>query len=374
MDVFSGIVGHDIPKQFFRNFLNNPHSIPHALLLTGPPGVGKFTLAFQFARSFNCLKDGTTDCDCLHCHQVNLGTFSDVFVSSSESEIKADQMRELVSVVQITPRASSHRFVIIDGFDRVNETASNIFLKTLEEPPEHLVFLLSTAKPEALLPTIYSRCIPIEFRPEQPSEVVKALESIFPETDNTLMERVSSTGCFGMAAREVHADLMLNSLKEKKGVEEPYGLLLQAFVDGLLDTSTGEFAHHLKGALQTLINSIEGRWRLMQLLPKGLDIDGLKQFVKGQLPEFNPVNFLIEGDDKARKLGEYDKGRYLLRDLTQELYSRFTKLKSQNGKGMEKLLQYLDLTREVGIDLDGNRNIELSFEKLLVGQKVPSTR
>ena len=367
MDLFDGILGHEIPKQFFANFISNPGVIPHALLLTGPEGVGKFALAFTFAKSFNCLESAKYGCECLHCRQVNMGTFSDVLISSSTSEIKAEQMRRLIGEVRITPRASTRRLVIMDDFERVNETAANIFLKTLEEPPEHLVFLLCTSRPDALLPTIQSRCIPIEFRTGNPSEIAAALRMVFPQAAGDLVEAIALTGCFGAAAREIHADFLLESKGEEKAGEEPYTLLLQAFVDKMLSTPDGEFAFHLKGILHTLISAVEGRWHLKQALPKGLDLKGLIQYRAGKLPLFSPVNYLIEDGDKSRKLGEYDKGRYLLRDLTRELYSRLTRLSTGNTELRKKLLQYLNLVRDIGADLEGNRNIELSFEKLLIG-------
>ena len=367
MSLFDGISGHTIPKQFFANFISDPDIMPHALLLTGPEGVGKFALGFGFARRFNCLGEGKPDCGCLHCRQVNMGTFSDVLVSSSTQEIKAEQMRRLIGEVRITPRISSRRLVIIDDFERVNETAANIFLKTLEEPPEHLIFLLCTSRPDSLLPTIQSRCIPIEFRAGSPSEVAAALRSIFPEADSTLVDRLALTGCFGAAARDIYADLLLEQKEDSKANEEPYTLLLQAFVDKILTTPDGEFAFSLKSILQSLIGAVEGRQNLRQTLPKGLDLRGLKQFRTGSMSAFTPINYLTEDGDKGRKLGEYDKGRHLLRDITRELYSRLVHLGPSDGGKRGKLLQYLNIVRDIGADLEGNRNIELSFERLLIG-------
>jgi hypothetical protein len=374
MAILDGIVGHDIPKQFFRNFLSDPGTMPHALLLTGPPGVGKFALAFEFARAFNCLERGGDKCACRHCRQVGLGTFSDIFIASPESEVKAEHIRRLIGEAVITPRVSSRRLVILDNFDRVNETGANIFLKTLEEPPEHLVFLLCTAKPDALLPTILSRCIPIELRPGHPLEIAKVVKSLFPESHPALIERTSATGCFGAAARELYAEYLSSNAAVNTGEGEPYGLLIQAFIDGLLKARTGDFAYHLKGPFQTLLGSVETRWGLRQMLPKGLDIAGLRKFLDGQYGDFNPVNYLTDELGRGGKLGEYDKGRILLGDLTRELYSRLLKARSDNGDTGdigEKILLYLDVIRHIGYDLNGNRNIELSFEKLLVSVEIP---
>ena len=103
MSEFSGILGHSIPKRFFRNFLSDRDRMPHALLLAGPPGVGKFAMAFNFAKIFNCKENGEPNCLCQYCRQIRLGTYSDVLISSSMSEIKAEQMRQLTNDVVITP-------------------------------------------------------------------------------------------------------------------------------------------------------------------------------------------------------------------------------------------------------------------------------
>ncbi len=369
MTQFSGIVGLEIPKRFFDNFLSERDRMPHALLLQGPSGVGKFALSFSFARAFNCTGDGDVDCECLHCRQVNMGTFSDLLISSSMAEIKAEQMRQLTNEVVVTPRVSSHRIVIIDDFERVNETAANIFLKTLEEPPEHLRFILITSTPERLLPTIRSRCIPMDLKPTSKMDAVKALGEIYPGIDAAKIERVASTGRFGKAAREIHADLVLADKKDRDKTE-PYIQLLTVFVDGLLDIQPKDYAFYLKSPLQTLLDSVEGRWKLKQKLPKGLDMSGLKRFINGELDNFTPVNYLITGDDTG-KMREYDKARILVEDLMQMLYLLLSRTYSGDVNGLRsKLLHYIRTVRDIGRDLRGYRNIELAFEKILIGPDV----
>lgn len=309
MAIFDGILGHEIPKRFFSNFISDRDRMPHALMLTGPGGMGKFTTAFNFARIFNCLEHGESACRCLHCRQVSMGTFSDLLVSSSISEIKAEQMRQLTNEVVITPRISTHRIVIIDDFERVNETAANILLKTLEEPPAQLRFILITSRAEKLLPTICSRCIRIDFKPSGVSETRDALREVFPDASREQVDRAASSGRFGLAAREIYADITAAAGKKSKCEEEPYSALLKALVDGLMGIPPDEFAYYLKEPLQTLLGAVEGRWIHRQMLPRGLDIPGLKMFIAGKLDNFTPVNYLTEAESRQDKLREYDKAR-----------------------------------------------------------------
>jgi hypothetical protein len=375
MTIFDGILGHEIPKRFFLNFIKDRERMPHALLLTGPGGVGKFATSFTFAKAFNCTKDSTPGCDCLHCRQIAMGTFSDLLITSSLSEIKAEQMRQLTNEVVISPRVSTHRIVIIDDFERVNETAANILLKTLEEPPGHLRFILITSRPERLLATIRSRCIPVDFKTLSVSETVGSLREIFPSIKPELVDRAGATGRFGQAAREIHADIAGECMPNKKsGGDEPYTVLIKAFVDGLTEITPGDFAHYLKGPLQTLLGSVEGRWKLKQLLPKGLDIPGLKLYLSGKLDNFTPVNYLTDEKSQADKLREYEKGRLLSEDLTQELYSRIGSVAPDDTARLSRLMGHIDTVREISGNLAGYRNIELSFEKLLIGPGVSRDR
>lgn len=371
MTTYSGIVGHEIPKHFFKNFSSEFDRMPHALLLHGPSGVGKFALACTFVRAFNCLESSSPDCDCIHCRQINMGTFSDVLISSSMQEIKAGQMRQLINEVVITPRISKYRFVIIDEFDRVNETSANVFLKTLEEPPDSLRFILITSRSEKLLPTIRSRCIPMDFKTSGTTEVANALKDIFHDVDPSMIDRAASNGRFGKAAREIYADNVLFSSKDAKQ-PEPYVQLLALFVEGLLEIKPNDYAFYMKSSLTTLLEAVEGRWKLKEMLPKGLDAYGLKKFIAGELKDFTPVNYLTD-DDKPGKMREYDKARILVEDLTQMLYLQLKRSYQGESNGLRsKILHYMKTVREIGGGLRGYRNIELTFEKLLIGPDVSS--
>jgi len=301
-----------------------------------------------------------------------MGTFSDVLISSSMQEIKAGQMRQLINEVVITPRISKYRFVIIDEFDRVNETSANIFLKTLEEPPDALRFILITSRPEKLLPTIRSRCIPMDFKTSGTTEIAHALKDIFHDVGSARIDRAASNGRFGKAAREIYADNVLVSSKDAKQ-SEPYIQMLTTFVESLLETRPNDYAFYLKSSLQTLLEAVEGRWKLKEMLPKGLDVFGLKKFIAGELRDFTPVNYLTD-DDKPGKMREYDKARILVEDLTQMLYLQLRRSYTGETNVLKsKILHYMKTVREIGASLRGYRNIELTFEKLLIGPDISST-
>lgn len=145
----------------------------HAYLFAGPGRVGKATLALRLAQALNCNAAGEPPCgECSPCRRIASGSHADVFTVTVEptsegaqhTAIGVDQMREVERIVSLAPYEGRSRVVIIDPADGMTTEAQNAFLKTLEEPPPRVVFVIVSPQPEKLLPTVISRCQRIDFR------------------------------------------------------------------------------------------------------------------------------------------------------------------------------------------------------------------
>jgi len=144
----------------------------HAYLFVGPPQVGKATLALELAQALNCEGPEPPCQQCTPCRRIAAGIHADVQVVGVEvsdggvhKDIRIQQIRDIERAVSLRPFEGRCRVIIIDPADAMNEEAQNAFLKTLEEPPPDVVFVLITSRPQALRPTIRSRCQRLDLSP-----------------------------------------------------------------------------------------------------------------------------------------------------------------------------------------------------------------
>ncbi len=152
--------------------------VSHAYLFFGPESVGKKYTAIQFAKVLNCAQNLSDSCDsCFSCQKIDKEIHPDFqLIEPDGIHIKIDQIRELNKNSQLSATIGKKRIYIIDGVEKMEEAASNSFLKTLEEPNASVVFLLITANIEALFSTIISRCQLIHFNPLGVKEIKEILE------------------------------------------------------------------------------------------------------------------------------------------------------------------------------------------------------
>jgi|DewCreStandDraft_1066081.scaffolds.fasta_scaffold02486_11 DNA polymerase-3 subunit delta' len=212
-----GIIGHESAVRLLAGAIARGR-LAHAYLFGGPAQSGKRTLALAFARTLLCAQrvdqDGLSEpCGrCPHCRRILSGNHPDVRVVQPEEERQAitiDQAREVQAEAALRPYMAAWKMFIIRHMDRLrgapsHEAAANCLLKTLEEPPEHTMFVLTADDPAAVLPTVRSRCQPVTLRPVPPQQIADALlaRRIAPERAALLARLAAGRPGWALAAAE----------------------------------------------------------------------------------------------------------------------------------------------------------------------------
>jgi DNA polymerase III subunit gamma/tau len=179
---FESLVGQPHVVRALSNALEQQR-IHHAYLFTGTRGVGKTTLARIIAKSLNC-ETGVTakPCgQCVACTEIDKGRFVDLLEVDAASNTQVDAMRELLENAQYAPTSGRFKVYIIDEVHMLSKSAFNAMLKTLEEPPEHVKFILATTDPQKVPVTVLSRCLQFNLRQIASTTIVEHLEYILSE-------------------------------------------------------------------------------------------------------------------------------------------------------------------------------------------------
>ena len=176
---FAELVGQQHVVRTLENAIRTGR-VAHAYIFSGARGVGKTTTARILAKALNCVKGPTTEpCNqCPSCIEITAGNSLDVIEIDAASNRGIDQVRELREMVRYAPAGAKHKVVILDEAHMLTTEASNALLKTLEEPPDKVIFVMATTEPERLVDTIRSRAQHFHFRALSFTEIVSALESI----------------------------------------------------------------------------------------------------------------------------------------------------------------------------------------------------
>ena len=177
---FNTVVGQSHITTTLKNAILNNH-LAHAFLFCGPRGVGKTTCARILAKTINCTnitKEGEACNECDSCTSFEKGASLNIHELDAASNNSVDDIRTLVDQVRFAPQAGKYKVYIVDEVHMLSASAFNAFLKTLEEPPAHAIFILATTEKHKILPTILSRCQIFDFKRITNNDTVEHLEEI----------------------------------------------------------------------------------------------------------------------------------------------------------------------------------------------------
>ena len=176
---FGNLVGQEHVVRALRHALEQKR-LHHAYLFTGTRGVGKTTLARILAKCLNC-ETGITPQPCGKCSacvEIDGGRFIDLLEVDAATNTKVDEMRQLLETAQYAPTRGRFKVYVIDEVHMLSSSAFNAMLKTLEEPPEHMKFILATTDPQKIPVTVLSRCLQFNLKQMPPAAIVAHLERI----------------------------------------------------------------------------------------------------------------------------------------------------------------------------------------------------
>lgn len=274
---FEDVIGQEtIVKSLENSIIKN--KISHAYLFTGPRGTGKTTMAKLMAKSINCADEDKVICgQCESCKQADAGSHPDIVEIDAASNNGVEEIRTLIERVKFTPIIGDYKVYIIDEVHMLSQGAFNALLKTLEEPPSHVVFILATTEIHKVLPTIISRCQRYDFSRIDSDSISKRLDKIV-ESENREIEKGASSviaslsgGGMRNALTILEQALILNDdLITKDAIYEQNGMILPkekiALFDNIITGNLSEMLAVYNNMLQKTVDVA----RLIMDLVKGI--------------------------------------------------------------------------------------------------------
>lgn len=338
---FDEVVGQNIIIQTLKNEIKN-NTISHAYLFTGPRGTGKTSIAKIVAKTINCENlNNYLPCNkCVNCTQYNNKQSMDIIEIDAASNNGVEEIRELKSKINLIPTIGKYKIYIIDEVHMLSIGAFNALLKTLEEPPKHIIFILATTEPHKIPITILSRCQRFDFKKLSKLDIVNRMNYIVEKEKINITEE---------ALKEI-------AILADGGMRDALSLLDQAvaYSDKLI---TIDDIHQINGTLTT--NEIQ------QLLENILDKNVEDIFKKINIYDQNGKNFVKLTEELISIF------RNMLIELNAPKFAAEEKINILNDNIKQKInneiiLNYLKKFNDNLYDMKKTNNIRIIFEMTII--------
>lgn len=283
---FSQLVGQEHVKSALGNALSN-NRLHHAYLFTGTRGVGKTTIARIFAKSLNCEQGITaTPCgQCSACTEIDAGNFVDLLEIDAASRTKVEDTRDLLDNVQYAPSRGRFKVYLIDEVHMLSRHSFNALLKTLEEPPPHVKFLLATTDPQKLPVTVLSRCLQFNLLALSPLQIEQHLAFVlgeeqipFEQSALTLLARAAKGSLRDSLSLTDQAIAQSNANITLESVRNMLGFLDQSWAQQLLQAILAQDAAQLQIQLAALVQQQSNFAQVLDDILALLHLAALTQF------------------------------------------------------------------------------------------------
>lgn len=299
---FRSVVGQEALTTTLRNTVKSG-KLAHAYLFCGPRGVGKTTCARIFAKAINCMNptaDGEACNECESCRAMNEGRSMNIFELDAASNNSVENIRQLMEQTQIPPQIGRYKVFIIDEVHMLSTAAFNAFLKTLEEPPAHVIFILATTEKHKILPTILSRCQIYDFERMRVPDIIKHLEMVAgkegieyePEALSVIAEKADGGMRDALSIFDQVASFSQGKITYQKVIEDLNVLDAEYYfrmVDLAIDNKVPD--------MMLLLNKIVGKG-----FDPGLLVDGLASHLRNVLMARDASTLpLLEASDQMRQ-------------------------------------------------------------------------
>lgn len=299
---FDSVVGQQALTATLKNAIAT-HRLAHSYLFCGSRGVGKTSCARIFAKTINCANptpDGEACNECDSCRAFNEGTSLNIIELDAASNNGVDDIRQLVEQVQVPPSQGSYRVFIVDEVHMLSAQAFNAFLKTLEEPPSYVIFILATTEKHKIIPTILSRCQIYDFKRITVRDMIDHLSYVASKEGIT-----ADTAALNIIARKADGAMRdALSIFDQVAASSRGNITYQSAIDNL---NVLDYNYYNRLLDCFLAGKVLDTWMIYkEIRDRGFDshffINGLGDYMRDlMVARDSSTIVLLEADDEARK-------------------------------------------------------------------------